>query len=152
MRHLFVLLLLVGTCSLQAVRAQSIPRNDLPRFTVEGNAPGTRSGIVLITFGVSMSDCIQSVEIENLENKRKYMLYPTLDNYFVRDSDMEEIYAKIPVGKFRKLVDKKDGLQAQITIISKSGRRVYYGKAEIKIETGDDDDKEDAKDKRTASR
>ncbi len=150
MKNTFLLLcLLLGTHAW----AQSIPSNDQPRFTLEGAMPGSRAGTVLVTFGVSMSDCIKAVEIENIDTKRKYIVYPTLDHYYVRDSDMEEIYAKIPVGKIKKLVHKKKGLHAQITVISKSGRCVYRGKAALEMLTADDEDSDDTKrDERTASR
>ena len=132
MKRFLLVALFAGGCLSQA-EAQSIPRDDQPRFMVDNQEAGKKS-VLMLTFGVSMSDCIKQIEVENLDSKRKYTLYPTLDNYYVRDSDMEEIYAKVPIGKFRKLVKKKEGLHTQITIVSKSGRRVFSGRAEVKME------------------
>jgi hypothetical protein len=149
MRLLYILLPALLWHSLPAqVSAQSISRTDQPRFTVSGYSEDGDKGMLMLTFGVSMSDCIQKVEIESLTNsKKRAVAYPTLDNYYVRDGDEEEIFANIPMGKFRKLVDRKEGLDARITITSKSGRVVFNGRATLKVR---DDEPEDTP-KATAS-
>ena len=88
---------------------------------------------MLVTFGVSMSDCIADIELEDIATQKKYIFKPTLDNYYVRDNDMEEIYAKIPIGKFRKLVDMHNGLTTLLSIRSKTGRIVYKGTISLKL-------------------
>jgi hypothetical protein len=130
-----------------AVEAQSVPRDDLPRFTVEGYSEDGHQGTVVLIFGVSMSDCVGNVEVENLENNKKYSFRPTLDNYYVRDGEMEEIFAKLPIGKFRKLVDKKEGFTAMITIYARGGRKIFQGKSHLKVS-----ESETVEDKRTASK
>lgn len=129
-----------------AAQGQSIPRNDQPRYTVDGYT-GKRSGTVMVEFGVSMADCIARVEIENTKNHKKYIMKPTLDDYHVRDNDMEEIYTKLRVGKFRKLVDKKTGLVSTVTVIRKDGKVMYKGPANMIL---NDEEGEQQTDKSTA--
>ncbi len=129
-----------------AALAQSIPRNDQPRYTVQGYT-GKRTGTVMIEFGVSMADCISHVEVENLRNKKKYILKPTLDDYHVRDNDMEEIYTKLRVGKFKKLVDKKDGLNSMVTVVRKDGKVMFKGPTKMIL---DEEEGEEGKQKTTA--
>ena len=121
---------------------QTIPKNGKPRFSLE-RATSATNGVLAISFGVSMSDCISEVEIENTRNGKKYLFKPSLDNYYVRDNDMEEIFAKFEVGKFRKLVHKKEGLVANITIKSKAGRVIYKGVARYEIAVDDEEEYED---------
>lgn len=120
-----------------AALGQSIPRNDQPRYTVQGYT-GKRTGTVMIEFGVSMADCISHVEVENLRNHKKYILKPTLDDYHVRDNDMEEIYTRLKVAKFRKLVDKKDGLKSVVTVIRKDGKVMFKGNAAMILDDSED--------------
>lgn len=101
----------------------------------------------MIEFGVSMADCISHVEVENLRNNKKYILKPTLDDYHVRDNDMEEIYTKLRVGKFRKLVDKREGLKTTVTVIRKDGKVMYKGPAAMIL---DDNEEEESSAKKTA--
>ena len=88
--------------------------------------------MVTLVFGVSMSDCIKSVEIENLANHRKTVYALNMDYYFVREGEMEEIYAKVPLGKLHKLVDDVYGMRAMVTITSKAGNTVYSGVTALK--------------------
>lgn len=125
-----------------AALGQSIPRNDQPRYTVQGYT-GKRTGTVMIEFGVSMADCIKQVEVENLRNKKKYVLKPTLDDYHVRDNDMEEIYTKLRVGKFKKLVDKKEGLNTVVTVVRKDGKVMFKGPAKMILEDEEEDEKKE---------
>lgn len=143
---LTTLMVLAGTyiMAIFSAQAQTIPRNDLPRFTVEGYDAEYNDGMLTVVFGVSMSDCIETVEVESTtKNKvKKYTAKPTLDHYYVRDNDMEEIYAKVPIGRFKKLVDKREGIDAIVTITSKSGRVVYKGPASLRLQ---DEEEEDSK-------
>jgi hypothetical protein len=129
-----------------AAFGQSIPRNDQPRYTVEGYT-GKRTGTVMMEFGVSMADCIARVEVENLKNHKKYIMKLTIDDYHVRDNDMEEIFAKVRVGKFKKLVDKKEGLASIVTVIRKDGKVMFKGPANMIL---NDEEGEEPKDKATA--
>ena len=132
MKQILLIALLLGLFTL-ASRAQTIPRNDQPRFIISGYRPENKAGTLLVTFGVSMSDCIADIELEDLASQKKYIVKPTLDNYYVRENDMQDIYAKIPIGKFRKLVDMHDGLTTLLTIRSKTGRVVYKSTISLKL-------------------
>jgi hypothetical protein len=115
------------------LQAQSITRTDLPRFKVEINSKDGRD-YLMVTFGVSMSDCIKAVEVRNLDNNRIYIARPNLDNYFQRDGESEDIYAKVPIGRAKKLISNKNGFKGEVTIISKTGKRIYQGKTDFVIE------------------
>ena len=132
MKHILITALLLGVIA-TASRAQTIPRNAQPRFIISGYNADNKAGTLLVTFGVSMSDCIADIELEDIATQKKYIFKPTLDNYYVRDNDMEEIYAKIPIGKFRKLVDMHNGLTTLLSIRSKTGRIVYKGTISLKL-------------------
>ena len=132
MKQLLLMALLAGAFATGGL-AQTILRNAQPRFVISGYNPDTKAGTLIVTFGVSMSDCIADVELEDLSSQKKYLFKPTLDNYYVHDNDMEEIYAKIPIGKFRKLVDMHDGLTTLLTIRSKTGRVVYKSTISLKL-------------------
>jgi hypothetical protein len=131
MRVLFAILLAIS--SPIWVFGQSIPRDDQPRFKVEYNPIESKEYLVL-TFGVTMSDCIKMVEVRNLDNDRLYYIRPTLDDYFIKEEGSDEIYAKVWVGKLSKVVTQKDGMRAEVTIISKSGKAVFKGRTDFKIE------------------
>jgi hypothetical protein len=74
------------------------------------------------------------VEVRNLDNDRLYYIRPTLDDYFIKEEGSDEIYAKVWVGKLSKVVTQKDGMRAEVTIISKSGKAVFKGRTDFKIE------------------
>jgi hypothetical protein len=115
------------------LRAQTITRTELPRFKVEINPKDGRDYMV-VTFGVSMSDCIKAVEVRNLENNRIYIVRPNLDHYYVKDGETEEIFADIPVGRAKKLISNKHGFKGEVTIISKTGARIFRGTTNFRIE------------------
>jgi|GEM_PF-5314800 len=125
MRYAFFLVWIFISTS--DVLGQKILKNDLPRFKYEVN-PEDGKDYLALTFGVSMSDCIKTVQVRNLANNHVYLLHPKLDNYHLRDSEDEEIiYAKLNIGRFNKMVKRKDGFKGEVTIISKTGHKVYHG-------------------------
>jgi hypothetical protein len=147
------LLLLGFWMSGHTLLAQTITRGDQPRFKVE-QSPYDGSNLLMVTFGVTLSDCIKLIIVRNIDNNRTYHLKPGMDDYYARNAEEgeEDIYTKMTVGKFKKIVTNKYGIRAEITVISKSGKPIYKGRTEFKIEREDSEDESSADASKTASR
>jgi len=119
------------------VWGQGIPKDNLPHFTVEQHH-STGKEQLMLSFGVTLSDCIQKVIVRNIDNNRTFYFYPDLDDYYLREEGTEEIYTKFSIGRLNKIVTQSYGMHAEVTIISKAGAPIYKGRVDFVIEREDD--------------
>lgn len=96
-----------------------------PKLSLTAYNAGKEDGTIQFEVDVRMADCISYIEIKPTGSKKPIQVYVAEKDYYLSEENGRDILLRIPLGSLKDILKKKEAVDTELTIFSKSGKPIY---------------------------
>ncbi|HRH34050.1 MAG TPA: hypothetical protein PKY12_03285 [Catalimonadaceae bacterium] len=84
-----------------------------------------QDGMLQFEVDVRMADCISYIELKPQGGKKSIQVPVSEKDYFISEENGRDILLRISLGSLKQVMKKKENLETELIIFSKSGKPIY---------------------------